>query len=61
MTSLLTAIAPTAKKLISDEEGTSFIEFSLVMGLVFAAGASVLYVGARQFMDAFLAPAAYAR
>lgn len=40
--------------LITEEDGTSFAEFSLFVGFLFCAGAGVLYFGASQFKDAFM-------
>ena len=43
--------------LISEEDGTSFVEFSLFVGFLFLAGAGFLYFSANQFKDAFMSPA----
>lgn len=40
--------------LLKEEDGTSFAEFSLFVGFLFAAGAGFLYFSATQFKDAFM-------
>jgi hypothetical protein len=40
--------------LLEDEDGTSFVEFSLFVGFLFLAGAGFLYFSANQFKDAFM-------
>ncbi|HEY9720832.1 MAG TPA: hypothetical protein V6D47_02395 [Oscillatoriaceae cyanobacterium] len=44
----------TLKMLLLAEDGTSFAEFSLFVGLLFLAGAGFLYFSASQFKDAFM-------
>jgi Flp pilus assembly pilin Flp len=43
-------------KLLKDEDGTSFVEFTLFVGFLFLAGAGFLYFSASQFKDAFMSP-----
>ena len=45
--------------LLTDEDGTSFAEFSLFVGFLFLAGAGFLYFSATQFKDAFMSTNTY--
>jgi hypothetical protein len=42
--------------LLTDEDGTSFVEFSLFVGFLFLTGAGFLYFAGSQFKDAFMSP-----
>lgn len=41
---------------LKEEDGTSFVEFSLFVGFLFLAGAGFLYFAGSQFKDAFMGP-----
>ena len=56
MNQQLSTVSRVAKTLLEDEDGTSFVEFTLFVGLLFLAGAGFLYFSASQFKDAFMNP-----
>ena len=40
--------------LLTEEDGTSFVEFTLFVGFLFLAGAGFLFFAGSQFKDAFM-------
>lgn len=49
------AMSKQLMSLLTDEEGTSFVEFTLFVGFLFLAGAGFLFFAGSQFKDAFMA------